>query len=119
MSKLALKNDWPSDAELSTLSESVEQAAWRDAMQAAPAWMLSNCSIHALDIGDALLLASRDSHSLMFNRVIGVGERTPATEETIGNIMDRYWQIGCLTISFMPVPTRAPRASGASCSSTA
>lgn len=94
MSNLALKNEWSSDAELSTLSEAVEQAAWRDAMQAAPAWVLTACGIHAMDIADALLLVSCDSQSLLFNRVIGLGERTPATDETIAAIMDRYWQLG-------------------------
>ena len=94
MNNLALKNDWASDAELSTLSEGVEQAAWRDAMQAAPGWVLTACGIHAEEIGDALLLASRESKSLLFNRVIGLGERTPATDETIAQIMDRYWQLG-------------------------
>lgn len=94
MSNLALKNDWPGEAELSTLAEAVEQAAWRDAMQAAPSWVLAACGIHACDIGDALLLVSCDSKSLLFNRVIGLGERMPATDETIAKIMDRYWQLG-------------------------
>src|SRR5690606_5320139 len=73
MSNLAFKNDWPDDAELSTLAEWVEQAAWRDAMQAAPSWLLATCGIHACNIGDALLLVSCDSKSLLFNRVIGLG----------------------------------------------
>lgn len=94
MTNLAIKNDWPGDAELSTLSEAVEQAAWRDAMQAAPSWVLSACGIHAMEIADALLLVSCDSKSLMFNRVIGLGECAPTTDETIAAIMDRYWQLG-------------------------
>ena len=94
MSNLALKNEWPSDAELSTLAEAVEQAAWRDAMQAAPSWVMTACGIHAMDIADALLLVSCESQSLMFNRVIGLGERAPATDQTIAAIMDRYWQLG-------------------------
>lgn len=94
MSNLAFKNDWPDDAELSTLAEWVEQAAWRDAMQAAPSWLLATCGIHACNIGDALLLVSCDSKSLLFNRVIGLGERMPATDEMITQIMDRYWQVG-------------------------
>src|ERR1700754_5314417 len=94
MSNLALKNDWPGDAELSTLAEAVEQAAWRDAMQAAPSWVLAACGIHASDIGDALLLVSCESKSLMFNRVIGLGERMPATDDMIAKIVDRHWQLG-------------------------
>jgi hypothetical protein len=94
MSNLALKNDWPGDAELSTLAEGIEQAAWRDAMAAAPKWVLTACGIHAEQIGDALVLASCDSQSLMFNRVIGLGEQTPATDELVAKIMDRYWQLG-------------------------
>jgi GNAT superfamily N-acetyltransferase len=94
MSNLAYKNDWSSDAELSTLAEAVEQAAWRDAMQAPPQWVLAACGIHAADIGDALMLVSCDSPSLMFNRVIGLGERSTASDEHIAKIMDRYWQLG-------------------------
>jgi GNAT superfamily N-acetyltransferase len=94
MSNLALKCDWSSDAELSTLAEAVERAAWRDAMKAPPAWVLTACGIHSNEIGDALVLASRDSKSLMFNRVIGLGERTPATDEQITKIMERYWSLG-------------------------
>ncbi len=94
MSNLALRNDWPGDAELSTLAEAVEQAAWRDAMQAAPAWVLTACGIHAAEFGDALMLVSCDSKSLLFNRVIGLGERMPATDDLIAKIMDRYWQLG-------------------------
>jgi N-acetylglutamate synthase-like GNAT family acetyltransferase len=94
MSNLALKNDWAGDAELSTLAEAIEQAAWRDAMTAAPAWVLTACGIHAADIGDALVLVSCDSKSLMFNRVIGLGEQAPASDELITKIMDRYGQLG-------------------------
>jgi hypothetical protein len=94
MSNLALKNEWSSDAELSTLSEAIEQAAWRDAMKAAPQWVLTACGIHAADMGDALVLVSCDSKSLMFNRVIGLGEQAPATDELIATIMDRYGQLG-------------------------
>lgn len=94
MSSFALKNEWASDARLSTLAEFVEQSAWRDAMQAAPRWVLSSCGIHAVDIGDALMLVSSESESLLFNRVIGLGERAPASDELIAQIMDRYWQLG-------------------------
>lgn len=94
MSNLAYKYDWAGDAELSTLSEAIEQAAWRDAMKAAPAWVMAACGIHASEVGDALVLASCDSKSLMFNRVIGLGEQVPATDDTIAQIMDRYWQLG-------------------------
>lgn len=94
MRSLAVEIDALEEAELSTLAEAAEQAAWRDAMQAMPAALLSECGIHAMQIGDALLLASYGSQSLMFNRVIGLGEHVPAADETIAEIMDRYWQLG-------------------------
>jgi GNAT superfamily N-acetyltransferase len=94
MMNLAYKNDWASEAELSTLSEAVEQAAWRDAMQAAPAWVLTECGIAALEVGDALLLVSPGSSSLLFNRVIGLGESAPATDAAIAQIIDRYRELG-------------------------
>jgi N-acetylglutamate synthase-like GNAT family acetyltransferase len=94
MSTVAVKNEWPGEAELSTLAEAIEYAAWRDAMQAAPSWVMAACGIHASEIGAALLLVSCDSKSLLFNRVIGLGERMPATDEMIAKIKDRYAQLG-------------------------
>jgi GNAT superfamily N-acetyltransferase len=91
---LAYKNDWAGEAELSTLSEAVEQAAWRDAMQAAPAWVMTAFGISSMEVGDALLLVSPDSNSLLFNRVIGLGESAPATDATIAQIIDRYRELG-------------------------
>lgn len=94
MSNLALNDDWSNDAQLSTLAEAMEQTAWRDAMRAPPSWVLATCGIQACEVGGALLLASRHSKSLMFNRVIGLGERVPATDELIAKIMERYWDLG-------------------------
>jgi GNAT superfamily N-acetyltransferase len=96
MSNLALKTDWYDydEAALSSLAEAVEQAAWRDAIAATPAALLNACGIHASEIGDAMVLASPHSESLMFNRTIGLGERKPATDETIDRIVERYRQLG-------------------------
>jgi len=56
--------------------------------------MLTTCGIHCVELGDALLLVSCDSDSLMFNRVIGLGERVPASEELIATIIERYGRLG-------------------------
>jgi N-acetylglutamate synthase-like GNAT family acetyltransferase len=56
--------------------------------------MLAASGIQACEIGDALLLGSRHSKSLMLNRVIGLGERLPATGELIAKIVARYWELG-------------------------
>ena len=94
MNNLAVKNDWDNDIELSSLAEHIEQAAWRDAMKAPPSWVLAACGIHAADVGDALMLVSCDSKSLLFNRVIGLGETQVANDELIAMIIERYWQLG-------------------------
>lgn len=93
MNGLALKSDG-SDAVLSSLAEGIEQAAWRDAMQALPAWVLSSCGIHVAEVGDALILASRHSKSLLFNRAIGLGERSVASDEVIAQVLDLFWELG-------------------------
>jgi hypothetical protein len=110
MMNLAYKNDWASEAELSTLSEAVEQAAWRDAMQAAPAWVLTECGIAALEVGDALLLVSPGSSSLLFNRVIGRPmRRSPKSSTAIANSVRANF-------SSMPGRTQGRCGWGVSCS---
>lgn len=94
MGNLVHKKDWSNEAALSNLAEGIEQAAWRDAMQAVPAWALASCGIHATDVGDAFVIASRHSVSLMFNRAIGLGERVPAGDEQIAQIMELFWECG-------------------------
>ncbi len=94
MGNPALMSDSKDDAALSALSEAVEQAAWRDALRAAPPTMLAAWNIHALEIGGALVLASCGSRNLLFNRVIGLGERQPASDETIAKIVECYRGLG-------------------------
>jgi GNAT superfamily N-acetyltransferase len=94
MSNLAVKNDWSNEAMLSSLAEGIERAAWRDAMQAVPEWVLASCGIHASEVGETLVIASRHSPSLLFNRAIGLGECEAATDDLITRVMDLFWEHG-------------------------
>lgn len=82
------------DAELAFMAEEIEARAWRDIFAAAPAWLRISTQMIAEDSNGALLLASRGIPNLLFNRVIGLGEREPAIDEHIDDIMDRYWNLG-------------------------
>ncbi len=82
------------DAELAAMAEQIEIRAWRDIIAAAPLWLRLSAQLIAEESGGTLLLASRGIQSLLFNRVIGLGEHAPATDEQIGDLMERYWSLG-------------------------
>lgn len=82
------------DAELAAMAEDIEIRAWRDIVTAAPVWLRLSTQLAAEDVDGTLLLSSRGIRSLLFNRVIGLGERAPATDEQISRIRERYWSRG-------------------------
>ena len=82
------------DAELASMAEQIEREAWQDLIAAAPLWIRLSAQLVAEEIDGALLLASRGIPNLLFNRVIGLGERQPATDQQVSSIMDRYWSLG-------------------------
>lgn len=79
-----------SDAELAAMAEQIEIRAWCDIIAAAPLWLRLSAQLIAEESNGTLLLASRGIESLLFNRVIGLGEHAPASNEQIGDLMDRY-----------------------------
>ena len=79
------------DAELAALAEHIEMRAWQDIFAAAPSWLRISTRLIAEDVDGALLLASRGIRHPLFNRVIGLGLDTPATDRQIADIMERYW----------------------------
>lgn len=82
------------DAELAAMAEQIEMRAWRDIVAAAPLWLRLSAQLIAEETNGTLLLASRGIQNLLFNRVIGLGDFSPATDEQIGDLMDRYGSLG-------------------------
>ncbi len=82
------------DAELAAMAEQIEIRAWKDIVAAAPLWLRLSAQLVAEESNGTLLLASRGIQNLLFNRVIGLGEYTPATDAQIGGLMDRYAALG-------------------------
>ncbi len=82
------------DAELAAVAEQIEIRAWKDIVAAAPPWLRSSAQLIAEESNGTLLLASPVVGNLLFNRVIGLGERAPASDREIGELMDRYRALG-------------------------
>ena len=82
------------DAELAAMAEQVEMRAWKDIVAAAPPWLRLSTQLLAEDTQGVLLLASRGIQSLLFNRVIGLGEHAPATSRQIEELKARYSSLG-------------------------
>jgi GNAT superfamily N-acetyltransferase len=82
------------DAELAARGENIEKLAWADLVQAAPLWSRISMRMVAEEKHGVLLLASREVPSLLFNRVIGLGQSAPASDRQIADLMDRYWTLG-------------------------
>ena len=68
------------------LADAIELAAWEDMVAAAP----SALGMRSERIGGALLLVAPQLPTVMFNRVIGLGNDAPATERDLDAIIARY-----------------------------
>ena len=82
------------DVDLAVRGENIEKLAWTDLVQGAPLWLRISMRMVAEEQQGVLLLASREIPSLLFNRVIGLGQSAPATDRQIDDLMDRYWTLG-------------------------
>lgn len=91
---LAVRAIGYNDADLAALAEHVECRAWTDIVAAAPPWLQQSTGLRAEEVGGSLALIAPTLNSLLFNRVIGLGEHAPATNELICGLMDRYWTLG-------------------------
>jgi ribosomal protein S18 acetylase RimI-like enzyme len=91
---LAIRTSAYDDAELSALGEHIEARAWMDLFAAAPDWLREVGGLRAEQIGGALALAASGLDHLLFNRVIGLGEAAPATEDGVRRIVGRYAELG-------------------------
>jgi ribosomal protein S18 acetylase RimI-like enzyme len=91
---LAQQDGLYSDPTLAALGEYIEARAWQDIVAAAPAWLRELTGVSATQRDGMLLLAGARLHHLLFNRVIGLGEHTPATDEQVATLIDHYWTLG-------------------------
>lgn len=82
------------DAELAAMAEQIEIRAWKDIVAAAPMWLRLSAQLVAEESNGTLLLASRGIQNLLFNRVIGLGERAVANDAQIADLMGRYAALG-------------------------
>ncbi|MGH8176390.1 MAG: GNAT family N-acetyltransferase [Steroidobacter sp.] len=90
---LAFRPNEQDDAELAAIAEHIERRAWIDLIAAAPDWLRRTTGLMTDDVGGAMLLAAPGIDHLLFNRVIGLGERAPASEAQIADLMGRYWDL--------------------------
>lgn len=90
---LAFRSNEHDDAELAAIAEHIERRAWSDLIEAAPHWLRRTTGLTIADVGGALLLAAPGIDHLLFNRVIGLGERASASEAQITDLMGRYWDL--------------------------
>lgn len=91
---LAVRAIGYNDADLAALADHIECRAWIDIVAAAPQWLRDATGIRTEEENGTLALFAPGLNSLLFNRVIGLGEHTPATHEQICALMDRYWALG-------------------------
>jgi GNAT superfamily N-acetyltransferase len=89
----ALRTHDADDAALAAIAEHIECRAWMDLAESAPQWLRRATGFVVDEIGGAMTLAAPGLDHVFFNRVIGLGEQTPATEELIAEIMGRYWDL--------------------------
>lgn len=93
MTNLAVRSFELDDAALAGLAEHIERRAWTDTFAAAPPWMRNAVGLTVAEVGGAVMFAAPGVDHLLFNRVIGLGERTQASEEVIAELMSRYWDL--------------------------
>lgn len=82
------------DAELAAMAEHIESRAWQDLVAAAPPWLRMSQQLIAEEANGTLFLASSGIPSLLFNRVLGLGERAPATAQQVLALLNRYAALG-------------------------
>lgn len=86
-----------SQREGAVLADDVEAAAFADLYDAAPGALKAQLGLRIERIADATLLVAPGLPSSMFNRVIGLGLRTPATVQTVESISAVYRRSGIAT----------------------
>lgn len=87
---LAVRAIGYNDADLAALAEHIESRAWTDIVAAAPPWLRQSTGLRMEEVGGVVALIAPSLDSLLFNRVIGLGEHAPATHDLIRAVIDRY-----------------------------
>jgi hypothetical protein len=91
---LALRSTSYDDAALARMAEHIECRAWMNMVSGAPGWLRDATGVAIEEFGGAVMIAARRLRSLLFNRVIGLGEGLPARDEHVEAVMARYWELG-------------------------
>lgn len=82
------------DRQLANTFELQEAAYWSDYYKAADSETIKRLGIQFENIGGAHVMAAADIDILAFNRVIGLGIQSPATESQIDDIISIYKDAG-------------------------
>ncbi len=81
-------------SELETLSEKIERDAFISMFDNCPEDTRKELGLELHEVGDALVAVARNDPSILINRVVGLGTKTPATPETVERIAQIYRDIG-------------------------
>jgi hypothetical protein len=98
----------PVDSEEAAAIEAAEARAWSDLYAAAPVAFAESAGLGFMQIGGALMLQWAASGRRYFSRTLGLGVATPATEETIDQILDAYRQAGIAMYLLQSLPHCRP-----------
>jgi hypothetical protein len=92
--------------EIAQLVEFAEGVAYADLFRFAPAEL----HMQVESVGSAIALVAETMDIVLFNRVIGLGLREPATEAMVDRIVARYRQAGIRNFTVQVSPTAQPAA---------
>ena len=88
----------PADRALASTLDTIEAEAYADLLAAAPTPVTQAMGLHVERIADATLLVATAAPIPLFNRVIGLGNTVPATQDTLDLVLDRYRALGARTV---------------------
>ena len=100
----------PSDKEIALLVEFAEAEGWADLFLSAPAALAGEFGIRAERLGSAIVLVAAGLDYLVFNRVIGLGMKEPATELVLDKIVEVYDEVGVQNFAVQLSPSAEPSA---------
>jgi len=90
--------------DLACLVESTEASAYADLMQAAP----SDFGVDVDSSEDGVLLSAPCVDALLFNRMVGLGLRRPATRDAVHKAVERLHATGVRNFGIQLSPTATP-----------
>jgi hypothetical protein len=97
-----------SDQEIARIVEFGEGEGLAELLLAAPVHVAADLGIHIMRIASALVLITTKIDLVLFNRVIGLGIKEPATEAIVDEIVVAYRNAGIRNFAVQVSPTAQP-----------